>query len=275
MKTRRIALLLLLAAVTLLSACSMKKADGMNYKPVEGGVAITGYTDKTTVTSLTVPDEIDGAKVVAIADFGVCNAESLTTIAIGKNVKEIGTWGLTNNQHLTAFTVDPENQWFTAVDGVLFTKDMKTLVFYPAGKNIEFDKYGAAQNTTVYAIPEGVETIRSKAFYKCYYVDITSFPASLTRIEEKAFHRASALTDFEMPANLAYIGKDAFAYDELLENLTVPASIKEIGDYAFFNCTGMKTLNVLAKEEDVTLGVKWQPTAKGRISKDCTVTFAE
>ena len=106
-------------------------------------------------------------------------------------------------------------------------------------------------------------------------MDVNVFPDSVTRIEEKAFHRTSALTDFDMPANLEYIGKDAFAYDELLEELTIPATVKEIGDYAFFNCTGMKKLTVLAKETDMTLGVKWQPTAKGRVNKDCEVIFAE
>ena len=275
---KRIALLLacctLLTTLLCLTGCSLTEAK-INYKKVEDGLAVTGYTDRTTVTELTVPDEVDGVPVTEIADFGICNAESLTKITIGKNVRRIGTWALTNNQHVTAFIVDPENGYFCDVDGVLFTKDKKTLCFYPNGRDITFDKYGTAQNTTVYAIPDGVETIRAKAFYKCYYVDVTYFPDSVTRIEEKAFHRASALTDFTVPAKLEYIGKDAFAYDTLLTELVIPATIREIGEYAFFNCTGMRTLTVLAKESDVVLGNKWQPTEKGRVSKTCTVTFGE
>ena len=269
-----IAVILLLACVASLGACSLNEVS-VKYKKAEGGLAVSGYTDKTVITEFTVPDEVDGVPVVAINDFGLCNAESLLKITIGKNVKEIGTWALTNNQHVTEYAVDPENEYFCAVDGVLFTKDMKTLCFYPSGRNIAFDKYGTALNTTEYAIPDGVETIRSKAFYKCYYVDITDFPDSVTRIEEKAFHRASALTDFEVPANLEYIGKDAFSYDALLTELTIPASIREIGEYAFFNCTGLQRIAVQAKEAEVTLGEKWQPTAKGRIRTDCEVTFAE
>ena len=269
-----IAVILLLACVASLGACSLNEVS-VKYKKVEGGLAVSGYTDKTVITEFTVPDEVDGVPVVAINDFGLCNAESLQKITIGKNVKEIGAWALTNNQHVTEYAVDPENEYFRAVDGVLFTKDMKTLCFYPSGRNIEFDKYGTALNTTEYAIPDGVETIRSKAFYKCYYVDITYFPDSVTRIEEKAFHRASALTDFEVPANLQHIGKDAFSYDSLLTELTLPASIREIGEYAFFNCTGMTRLHILAKEEEITFGNKWQPTEKGRISDKCEVTFGE
>ena len=275
-----VALAALLLTIIVCASCA-KKQDGMNYKAVEGGLAITGYTDKTTVTELTVPDEIDGVPVVRIEDFGICNAESLTKITIGKNVSSLGGWSLTNNQHLTEFVVDPDNAYFTAVDGVLFSKDMKTLYYYPCGRNITFDKFGRTEDTTTYEIPDGVETISTKAFYKCYYVDVTKIPESVIRIEEKAFHRAPAMTSLTLPSRLEYIGKDAFAYafgasdtrDKL--ELTIPATIKEIGEYAFFNCDGIASINVLAKEEDVTLGSKWQPTSKGKIIADCQVTFAQ
>ena len=275
-----IALTALLLAVFAFCSCS-KKQDGMNYKETEGGLAITGYTDKTTVTELVVPDEIDGVPVVRIEDFGICNAESLTKITLGKNVASLGGWAMTNNQHIVSYEVDPSNEYFTSVDGVLFSKDMKTLYCYPCGRNINFDKYGRTEDTTEYRIPDGVETIATKAFYKCYYVDVTYIPDSVTRIEEKAFHRASAMTGLTLPSHLEYIGKDAFAYafgasDEKEKlDITIPATIKEIGEYAFFNDDGVNSVTVLAKEEDVTLGVKWQPTSKGKIIEDCAVTFAE
>ena len=218
--------------------------------------------------------------MVRIEDFGICNAESLTKITLGKNVASLGGWAMTNNQHIVAYEVDPANEYFTSVDGVLFSKDMKTLYCYPCGRNITFDKYGRTEDTTEYRIPDGVETIATKAFYKCYYVDVTYIPDSVTRIEEKAFHRASAMTGLTLPANLEYIGKDAFAYafgasDEKEKlDITIPATIKEIGEYAFFNDDGISSVTVLAKEEDVTLGVKWQPTSKGKIIEDCAVTFA-
>ena len=51
------------------------------------------------------------------------------------------------------FEVDPENKWFTAVDGVLFSKDLKRLVGYPC-----------AYGQTRYEIPEG-----------CVYMDCRVF----------------------------------------------------------------------------------------------------
>ncbi|MBR1761902.1 MAG: leucine-rich repeat protein [Eubacterium sp.] len=295
MKTKRIIVLLL--TVSVIAACfsgcklsftSTNPLDNSKFKVEDGKIAITGYTDRTTIKEYNIPDEyeIDGKTypITKIADFGLCNAESLTKITIGKNVETIETWAMTNNQRLTEFVVDPENPYFTSVDGILFTKDMKTLIYYPPAKGIEFDKYGNVvletdkktgwySNEPSYVIPEGVETIRAKAFYKCYFVNVTA-PDSVKRIEEKAFFRTSELENFKMPASIEFIGKDAFAYDDKLSTIEIGENIKQIDEYAFFNCTGMTEIKISKKESDIKLGKKWQPTAKGRIRTDCTVTFA-
>ena len=274
---------------TLLCLCACgKKTDGMSYKEIEGGIAITGYTDKTSVTEITIPDEIDGKPVIRVDDFGVCNAESLKKITLGKNVKELGGWAFTNNQHLAEFAVAPGNVWFTAVDGVLFTSDKSVLVYYPGGRGVTFDQYGRAENAAEYAIPEGVQVIGTKAFYKCGHVDITSFPSTLTHICEKAFFKCyyreefskdkiveSGLRNFTLPEGVETIEKDAFAYNELLTDVTLPSTLREIGDFAFFNCKNMAKLTLLCPEETLVQGEKWQPTAKGRILDSCEVIFSK
>ncbi|MBR2100872.1 MAG: leucine-rich repeat domain-containing protein [Eubacterium sp.] len=304
MKTKRIVVLMLAISVIVacFSGCKMSFAskdplDSTKFKVENGEIAISGYTDRTTITEYVVPAEyeVDGKTypVTKIADFGLCNAESLTKITIGKNIKEIGTWSMTNNQRLVEFVVDPENPYFTAVDGVLFSKDMKTIVYYPPAKGVNFDKYGQVQlekekikigkdqveietykDIPTYNIPDSVETIAPKAFYKCYFLNVTHFPSALKTIGEKAFFQVYEQLDFDMPANSEFIGKDAFAYDDKLTKVDLGANIQEIEEYAFFNCTRLNEINVAKKESDIKLGKKWQPTEKGRIRKECTVTFA-
>lgn len=270
-------ILSIFCAIALIAAsfagCTQSTNDKLEYVIENNEVTITGYTDSTVRTEITVPDEIEGYPVTEIADFSLFNAESLKKITIGKNVREIGTWSMTNNQRLVEFAVDEENEYFTAVDGILFTKDMKTLVYYPSAKNIEFNKYGEAQNTTSYVIPDGVETIRSKAFYKCYYLENIEIPDTVTSIEEKAFHRCSALKKLDLPSKLEFIGKDAFAYCELIESATIPETIKQIDEYAFFNCSGMKELNIYNDEENIKLGKNWYPTYNGKQIEDCVINW--
>ena len=267
-------LLLCLSTVVLtFTACSQKTDSKLEYEIVNDEVIITKYTDSTQRTEITVPDEIEGLPVTEIADFSLFNCESLKKIYIGKNVCKIGEWSMTNNQGLTEFVVDEANEYFCSVDGVLFTKDMKTIIYYPPAKDIIFNKYGEAQNTTKYSIPNGVETIRTKAFYKCYYVDEISIPEDVKSIEEKAFHRTSALTQLVLPDSLEFIGKDAFAYCDKIEKVTIPESVKEIDEYAFFNCSSMKELVMLPKEEDMILQKNWYPTSNGKQIKECEIIW--
>lgn len=268
------AVLLLTLVTALFSGCSKKTATKLTYNVTENNtVEIISYTDLTTVSQIEIPDEIDGMPVTRVCDFGVVNAETLEKITIGKNVSEIGEWAFTNNQGLREFAVSPDNEYFTAVDGVLYTKDMKTLLFYPPARNIEFDKLKQNQNTTEYVIPDGVELIRSKAFYKCYYVSAITIPESVTAIGEKAFHRTAALESITLPSGLETIGKDAFAYCAKLETVVIPASVTEIDEYAFYNCTSLKSVTMLCSESAVMLGKKWYPTNNGREIKELVVEW--
>lgn len=280
---KALSVILTLAVVAAAFAgCSQKNDQQLEYKIENNEVIITGYTDSTERTEIVVPDEIDGYPVTEIADFSLFNADSLTKITIGKNVKTIGTWAMTNNQRLQEFAVDEGNEYFTAVDGILFTKDMKTIIYYPNAKGITFSKFGDPQQRDsskddfveiTYTIPEGVETIRSKAFYKCYYIDKITIPEGVKTIEEKAFHRTSALTELVLPESLEFIGKDAFSYCDRIEKITIPQGVKEISEYAFFNCSGMKEVTMLPKEADMTLGKNWYPTSNGRQIKECEINW--
>ncbi len=266
-------LLCLAVIAACFAGCAATTDEKLEYEIVDNTVKITGYTDATTRTEITVPDEIEGKPVTEIADFSIFNAESLEKITIGKNVTAIGEWSMTNNQRLKEFAVDEANEAFCSVDGVLYTKDMKTLVYFPPAKGIKFNKFGEAQNSTQYVIADGVETIHTKAFYKCYYVEKIAIPDSVKRIEEKAFHRTSALKELKLPAGLEYIGKDAFAYCELIENVTVPAGVTEIEEYAFFNCKGMKTVTMMPKKDSLKLGKNWYPTSNGKQIKECEIIW--
>jgi hypothetical protein len=77
---------------------------------------------------------------------------------------------------------------------------MKTLLFYPpsGGVKIEKDSNGKDVKTISYVIPEGIETIRTKAFYKCQELIEITLPTTLKSIEEKAFFRCS-ITEIILP----------------------------------------------------------------------------
>ncbi len=236
----------------------------ITYKVEDGEATVTAVPNKSIVTSIVIPDEYEGVPVTKIADFAAVNLEYVTEITIGKNVREISDWAFGNSKKITSFEVDDSNEYFCDVDGVIYTEDMKTLLFYPPqrGTVAEKDADGNEAKSIFYIIPEGVETIRSKAFYKCQELTEILLPSTLKSIEEKAFFRCN-LQSITLPDGLEFIGKDAFAFCSAAEKVTVPASVKQIDEYAFFSCTSLLEVNMQGKESEMTLGKKWYPTDNG------------
>ncbi len=235
--------------------------ESIKFKIEDGEAIVTGVPNKSTVTKIVIPDEYEGVPVTKIADFSATNLEYVTEFIIGKNVKEIGTWALENNQHIAEYIVDENNEYFCSVDGVIYTKDMKTIIFFPPAKDGD------------YKVADGVETIRTKAFYKCSKIASITLPDTVKEIQEKAFFRCEAMATINLPNTLTFIGKDAFTYCYGLTEINIPSSVTQIDEYAFYNCTNLLTVNIDAKESDLTLGEKWFPTNNGLDIKELKINW--
>ncbi|MFA5449307.1 MAG: leucine-rich repeat domain-containing protein [Clostridia bacterium] len=141
---------------------------------------------------------------------------------------------------LTAIKFDGESSLFTALDGVVYNKDMTTLVLFPRGK-------GAAQGSPQgeFHIPNTVTTIGEKAFmhYEGQIKKIV-FPSSVKVIGDGAFRHAFNTSDYSVELNdgLEKIGASAFD-SVLLSQITIPQSVTEIGNEAFINAANLYQIN--------------------------------
>lgn len=91
----------------------------------------------------------------------------------------VSTIKCTASTNVRSFKVDKNNKNYSSKDGVLYDKNMKTLLKYPAG-NV---------NTTL-TIPEGVEVIESWAFESCKNLKTIHFPSTLKKIKLNALGKA-------------------------------------------------------------------------------------
>lgn len=115
--------------------------------------------------------------VTTIGERAFYACKQLDKVQIPASVQTIGTSAFSNCEVLTQIDVSSDNAAYITVGGVLLTKDGKTLVQYPAGKE-----------QTLYEIPEGVETIEPFAFAFCGETPNTiQIPASVTTIGNGAF----------------------------------------------------------------------------------------
>lgn len=99
------------------------------------------------------------------------------------------------NYPLKCYEVDENNITYMSQDGVLFSKNMKTLIRYPEMKD-----------GTDYTIPEGVEVISSQAFHNCKNLENVILPDSIEKVGEEAFSY-TALKTIEIPAKRVDIEK--------------------------------------------------------------------
>ncbi len=279
---KKIISVILLISILMLIFCSCDTLSAVSsdleikYKIENGEATVTKLPDNSTLPEIVIPDEYESVPVTAVADFAGVNLEYVNKITIGKNVKTISLWAFENSKKITAFEVDDNNEYFCDKEGVLYTKDMKTLVFYPlaAGIKTVTDENGNSVSSVSYSIPEGVETIRTKAFYKCEALTEITLPSTLKSIEEKAFFRTS-IKEAALPEGLTYIGKDAFAYCTGLKEITIPSTIEEIGEYAFYNSKNLIDITVNTKEENIKLGKLWYSTDNGQSIDELVISFSE
>lgn len=218
----------------------------------------------------------DGVKTVGWGAFWGCSG--LTgKVNISKNVSSI-EYGPFAGTGITAINVADDNPDYRDIDGILFTKDGKTLIQCPTKKAINN-----------YQFPDGVTTIGLYAFYNCSgltgnivipdsvtYIGSDAFgncsgltgnlniPDSVTFIGDYAFGDCRGLTgNLIIPDGVTYIGSAAFRYcDGLTGNIVIPDSVTTIGSAAFDCCRGITDVNI-AKSKDKLSNYPWGLTGNG------------
>ena len=111
---------------------------------------------------------------------------------------------------VVTYEVPEDHPLYQAIDGVLFSKDGKTLLAYPNGRQDEH-----------YDVPAGVEHIWPYAFGTDYLKTI-SLPIGLKTIADAAFAGCGRLQSIAVPLTVTEIGKDAFWCCVSLELVSLP-----------------------------------------------------
>lgn len=155
-------------------AASVAEAQ-FNYTTNDGTITITQYTGSNAI--VTVPDIIDGLPVTMIGDSAFESTSvgsvilpdsitnilyeafiycaSLTNVTVPSNVIEIQEFAFLGCPLLANIAVDPQNAFYSSLDGVLFDKNQTVLYQCPETK------------TGTYTVPDTVSSIGSEAFYGC------------------------------------------------------------------------------------------------------------
>lgn len=204
---------------------------------IPAGVREIGAYAFYTCTGLTEVSIPDGITAINMCTFSNCT--KLTEINIPDSVTLIGENALFGCKALTAINVGENNKTYASIDGVLFSKDKKELILFPAGRE------GA------YTVPDGVTAVGNYAFASCDSLTKVTLPGSVKTIGSGAFRACASMSSVSLPTGITSIGSGAFSGCMSLSVLYIPKSMKKIDSSAFFSCTSLKTVTIPKGVEEI------------------------
>lgn len=250
-------------------------SDAYNFTPLgDGTYEFVKFSNPGNIKTLAV-DYVDGdrTKPVSVLHEYVFNCdEMITEVTLGKEIKEIDSKSFYSCYALKAIHVDPENQYYCDVDGVLFNKDQTELICYPIDHDAYLrDKYGYASqlwpedaaydekyyneiNTYVVPstvktigqlafnyselfrvyLPEGLEKLDSMCFFRNWHLEsIQTYNGNTPTVENGKITGLKELKD-SLPDSLQFIGSDTFNSAICIDYMYIPANVTFIGHHAFW-----------------------------------------
>ena len=219
------------------------------------GIEVIG---KFAFNGCTVLEEIGFPKgLVAIEDYAFSDCKKLSDIILPEGVRTIGEEAFHFCDGLTSVTL-PDS--IRSIGADAFSKgtyqsgkvtlklniaDLKAWCTTP--KELPLSYYTSltylihGENVKDLVIPEGVETIREKAFCHFTSLETVTLPQSLKSIGNMAFHGCTSLRETVFGENLEEVGAGAFSRCTSLVSLTLPKYCKRIGYKAFSGCSSLRS----------------------------------
>ena len=166
---------------------SVNKVDSYAFEGCEGLVSVTfkegvkiigsgAFRGCEKLNSLVFPNSL---QTIGSLTFSGC--VNLKNISFGSNLKEIDCDvfeyfnGWDYCKKLEKITVNNNNNYYCAVDGVMFDKKKTEIIFYPYAKS-----------NTSFVVPSSINTLYSETIVNNPYLKTITIPASVTDIRDHA-----------------------------------------------------------------------------------------
>jgi len=161
--------------------------------------------------------------------FGGCTA--IETVVVPDKM-DIGDMFI-NCNNIKKYLVSDSSD-YASDNGILYTKDMETMVRVPP-----------AWDTENFIVPEGVKTLKEKVF-KNYAKLVTVDISDVTEMGYEAFSGCTSLVSVDI-SQFVIVGDRTFYNCTSLEYIDL-AMITYVGDQAFYNCAKLQSLDMVEVE---------------------------
>jgi hypothetical protein len=239
-----------------------------------------------------------------LGPYALCNCFELENLEIPSTTTAIGNDAFLGCYGLAGIIVDTGNPNYTSVNGVLFNKNLTTLILYPpAGLATSYSisngvtelADGAFQGNdslTNITVPDTVTKIGSYAFVGDIFTGIClpdcitcigdsafagsaitrmRLPRELIEVGNYEFYNCASLSDVEIPSRVTTIGSDAFAFCPSLVDIYIPGTVTNIGEQAFYD-SGVASVTIGQGVQTIGLEAFYDCSALNHIAIPSSVT---
>lgn len=159
---------------------------------------------------LEVPSKLDSRVVTGIDNLAFSTCKSLTEVTLPDSITFVGFNPFAGCKSLKNIHVSPNHSYLATIDGVLFSKPEKRLIFYPITKT-----------DSIYKVPDGIVSIDNRAFESCENLTEINLPDSTSSIGDLAFSSCENLTEINLPDSISSVGTAPFSSCTSLYNILV------------------------------------------------------
>ncbi len=205
-----------------------------DYETTEEGGVVTIGTYKGKESHIILPRIEEGTKFVRSFLWQGSEEEDFTVthIRLPKEITSTDPYWYAYAPMLEAIEVEADNPSFTAAEGVLYNKEMSTLIAYPLKK----------QGETV-TIPSTVTEVGSSAFNGNDVVQHLILEEGVQSIGGTCFAGMSNLKTVSLPSTLKTMGGSVFVNCPQIEELVLPSTLESCGSKVVDKrCTSLKRL---------------------------------
>lgn len=251
--------------------------DGSGYmlQPYDNGVKT--FADyiidiDRNIKELTIPEHI--TEVLETVDFSTLGKITFSNIEFVYAISEHKTAPKTvrfesdtgfktlierafSNRNLKNFEIAETNPSFCTNNGILYSKDGKTLILYPKGRTGDFTvpdgvseiqaRAFARSSVKALTFSSSLKSVRSLAFLNCDVTQLTVIPGGLHCFGNyggKCFAQCKKLTTVDIAGTVRSIEGQVFEYCESLSNVILHEGIQYIDRKTFFHCDSLTEIEL-------------------------------
>lgn len=217
--------------VTRIGTSAFSNNSGLTLVEIPEGVTEIGNSSFCYCRNLQNIDLPNSLISVGKNAFSGCS--SFTSFHIPRNLASVEYDTFCYLTGLAYYTCSTLNKYFKVVDGVLYSKDMTTIVAYPP-----------AAPATTFDVPNTVTRVHEYCFSSSNNLVTVNFPESLTWIGMNIFRECKGLVEVDIPDGVTYMGVTVFGGCSNLERVHLPASLDSIMNSTFSGCEKLTEITI-------------------------------